>query len=325
MYIDLVVFIILLLLVVMFFKRFSSFVYFVAIFDIGLRILTFIRLNIGLPDVAALIGKYVPESILAIFAKYTDGTVYTILAWAFVIIMIIFESYIIKFFIKKKKVQVIEMRKNSNTWLKVVIAIVILELVVGGVIFAYKKINETPDNELSTQDDLVQSLYQKIAYEDLDNIDIMNPEVMLYYGYHNIEEGKEQTINCDVVQVEEDTTGYQCNGITTFIPEADLIDAVQSVYGPNVTVNLTDFQIDQQQHGFVDTTNKGIVVFQKSEEVMADTYNLRLVTAEQQDNKIILTTEVLDGIYGTVKASYKYTFEQNGDQYYLVQKETVAI
>ncbi len=217
------------------------------------------------------------------------------------------------------------MRKNSNTWLKVVIAIVVLELVVGGVIFAYKKINETPDNELSTQDDLVQSLYQKIAYEDLDNIDIMNPEVMLYYGYHNIEEGKEQTINCDVVQVEEDTTGYQCNGITTFIPEVDLIDAVQSVYGPNVTVNLTDFQIDQQQHGFVDTTNKGIVVFQKSEEVMADTYNLRLVTAEQQDNKIILTTEVLDGIYGTVKASYKYTFEQNGDQYYLVQKETVAI
>ena len=104
MYIDLVVFIILLLLVVMFFKRFSSFVYFVAIFDIGLRILTFIRLNIGLPDVAALIGKYVPESILAIFAKYTDGTVYKILAWAFVIIMIIFESYIIKFFIKKKKV-----------------------------------------------------------------------------------------------------------------------------------------------------------------------------------------------------------------------------
>ena len=195
------------------------------------------------------------------------------------------------------------MRKNSNTWLKVVIAIVVLELVVGGVIFAYKKINETPDK------DFANLLFQQF----------IQPTATF------IEEGKEQTINCDVVQVEEDTTGYQCNGITTFIPEADLIDAVQSVYGPNVTVNLTDFQIDQQQHGFVDTTNKGIVVFQKSEEVMADTYNLRLVTAEQQDNKIILTTEVLDGIYGTVKASYKYTFEQNGDQYYLVQKETVAI
>ena len=70
------------------------------------------------------------------------------------------------------------MRKNSNTWLKVVIAIVVLELVVGGVIFAYKKINETPDNELSTQDDLVQSLYQKIAYEDLDNIDILSKDMI---------------------------------------------------------------------------------------------------------------------------------------------------
>lgn len=104
MYIDLVVLIVLILVVVMFFKRFSSFVYFIAILDIMLRILTFIRNNIGLPDVSALIAKYIPESILAIIAKYADGVVYTVLAWAFVILMIIFESYIIKFFIKKKKV-----------------------------------------------------------------------------------------------------------------------------------------------------------------------------------------------------------------------------
>ena len=104
MYIDLIVLIVLILVVVMFFRRFSSFVYFIAIVDILLRILTFIRDNIGLPDVSALIAKYVPESVLAIIDKYTDGIIYTILAWAFVIIMIIFESYIIKFFIKKKKV-----------------------------------------------------------------------------------------------------------------------------------------------------------------------------------------------------------------------------
>ena len=55
MYIDLIVFIVLLILVVMFFKRFSSFVFFVAIFDILLRILTFIKNNIGLPDLSAVI------------------------------------------------------------------------------------------------------------------------------------------------------------------------------------------------------------------------------------------------------------------------------
>ena len=104
MYIDLVILILLMFVVIMFFKRFSSFVYFIAIVDIMLRILTFIRNNIGLPDVSALIAKYIPESILAIFAKYTSGICYTILSWGFIIIMIIFESYIIKFFIKKKKV-----------------------------------------------------------------------------------------------------------------------------------------------------------------------------------------------------------------------------
>ncbi len=104
MYIDLVILIILVLVVVMFFKRFSSFVFFMAIIDIFLRILTFIKDNIGLPDVKALIGKYLPESIFDMINKYSDGTINIILKWAFVIIMIIFLSYIIKIFIHKKKI-----------------------------------------------------------------------------------------------------------------------------------------------------------------------------------------------------------------------------
>ncbi len=104
MYIDLIVLIILLLVVIFLFRRFSSFVYAVAIVDIFLRILTFIKDHCGLPDVSALIDKYIPESIIAIIGRYTSGIVYTILIWIFIIIMIIFEFYIIKFFIKKKKV-----------------------------------------------------------------------------------------------------------------------------------------------------------------------------------------------------------------------------
>lgn len=103
MYIDLIVLIILILVVIMFFKRFSSFVFFMAIMDIFLRILTFIKYNIGLKDVSHLIGKYIPESIIAIIHKYSSGLVATILDWAFVFIMIIFLSYIIKIFIHKKK------------------------------------------------------------------------------------------------------------------------------------------------------------------------------------------------------------------------------
>lgn len=104
MYIDLVVFIILIVLVVMFFKRFSSFVFFIAIFDILLRILTFIKNNIGLPDVSALIGKYVPSGILGIIEKYTEGVFITIFSWIYVLIMIIFLVYICKIFFKKKKI-----------------------------------------------------------------------------------------------------------------------------------------------------------------------------------------------------------------------------
>lgn len=104
MYFDLIVLIILVLLVVMFFKRFSSFVFFMAIVDIALRILTFIKNNIGLSDVSALIGKYVPSSIFGIIDKYTYGLPNIILKWAFVFIMTCFLSYIIKIFIHKKKI-----------------------------------------------------------------------------------------------------------------------------------------------------------------------------------------------------------------------------
>lgn len=104
MYIDLIVFIILLVLVIMFFKRFSSFVFFVAIFDMILRILTFFKNNIPLPDVSALIDKYIPSGILGIIDRYSSGVIQIILNWCYVIIMIIFLCYICKIFFKKKKI-----------------------------------------------------------------------------------------------------------------------------------------------------------------------------------------------------------------------------
>ena len=105
MYIDLIVLIVLILIVIMFFKRFDSFVYFVAIIDIFLRILAFIKNNIGLNDVSVLIGKYLPESIFGIIDKYVGYyMINIILKWSFVVIMIIFLSYITKLFIKKKKI-----------------------------------------------------------------------------------------------------------------------------------------------------------------------------------------------------------------------------
>ncbi len=104
MYIDLIVLIVLMVIVVMFFKRFSSFVFFMAIVDIFLRILTFIKLNIPLKDVSTLIDKYIPESIFGIIDKYSSYPISLILKWIFVIIMCIFLGYIVRIFIKKKKI-----------------------------------------------------------------------------------------------------------------------------------------------------------------------------------------------------------------------------
>lgn len=106
MYIDLIVLIIAIIIVIMFFKRFSSFVFFMAIVDIFLRILAFIKNNIGLRDVAYILGKYFPESVFAIIQNYTGSIplLCIILKWCFVGIMAIFLGYIIKIFIHKKKI-----------------------------------------------------------------------------------------------------------------------------------------------------------------------------------------------------------------------------
>lgn len=105
MYIDLILLIILILVVVMFFKRFSSFVFLIAIMDLLFRLFTFLRVHITfLPDVAAIIKKYIPNSMSALIDKYTSGLFNTILQWALWIIMFCFLTYIIKIFIKKKKI-----------------------------------------------------------------------------------------------------------------------------------------------------------------------------------------------------------------------------
>ena len=102
MYIDLIVVLVLLGVVIFLFRKFSSFVYAVAIIDIFLRIMTFIRDN-SVPELKSLIGKYFPESIPSIIANYSNGLFYTILMWIYVGIFTVFLVYVTKYFIKKRK------------------------------------------------------------------------------------------------------------------------------------------------------------------------------------------------------------------------------
>ena len=99
---DLVILVVLIAIVVAIFKKFSSFVYFIAIIDIFLRLLTFIKIQLGIPELTSFLNKYFPVSVPGIINAYSSGIFNIILTWGYIVIFIIFEFYIIRTFFKKK-------------------------------------------------------------------------------------------------------------------------------------------------------------------------------------------------------------------------------
>lgn len=99
MYIDLIVVVILLLLVIFVFRKFSSFVYAIAIIDIFLRIMAFFRDKVPLKE----LGNIFPSDIPDLLGDYTNGIILDILLWAYVFIYVCFLVYITNYFIHKKK------------------------------------------------------------------------------------------------------------------------------------------------------------------------------------------------------------------------------
>ena len=91
-----------------------------------------------------------------------------------------------------------------------------------------------------------------------------------------------------------------------------------------IDITKTSFQLSPNDYVFYDEVNDGFVHFTKDEKVEETVVNLNLKEATKVDDKIILTIEVLDGVLGTVNNTYKYTFEQDGENYYLITKELVA-
>lgn len=216
------------------------------------------------------------------------------------------------------------MKKKNNTWFKVVIIIIILELVIGGAIFAYKKLGPTKNaDNISTKDKEVIKLYEKIAYNDIDTLDVMSPEIMLYYGYKNTD--ITESINCDVANIEDDTTGYSCNGIVDFVSSDTLEKEIKDIYGSNVIIEKRSFELDPNHYVFYDNITDGYVLYTKDEQEEVNPVNLNLKAANKDDDgNIILTVEVLDGIVGKNLNTYNYTFEKDGKNYYLVSKEIVT-
>lgn len=99
---DLVIFLVLLGVVVFFFRKFNSFIYSVAIIDILLRIVTYVKIELTKGEIFAFLNKYIPANVPTILGNYANGLLLTVLMWAYVIVFIIFEFYIIRTFFRKK-------------------------------------------------------------------------------------------------------------------------------------------------------------------------------------------------------------------------------
>lgn len=99
---DLVILVILIAIVVIFFKQFSSFVYFMAITDIFFRLFHMIATTLKIAQFTSFVKKYIPTSIPGIINTYSTGILNTLLIWGYIILVVLFETYIIRTFFKKK-------------------------------------------------------------------------------------------------------------------------------------------------------------------------------------------------------------------------------
>ncbi len=81
-------------------RKLSKAVYGIAALDMLLRIIYFVSTHIGVNAVASFFGSF-PNSLLAVAGAYTEGIVYLIIAWAFVLLMIYFLVMTLSIFFKK--------------------------------------------------------------------------------------------------------------------------------------------------------------------------------------------------------------------------------
>lgn len=103
MYLDLVVLVVLLVFVIIYSKRFQTYIFGFGVIDILFRILNIINGFIPFKEVRKFIRTYTPTSVPDVINKYTNGVFNTVLIWVYVSIMAIFLFYVVKIFLKRKK------------------------------------------------------------------------------------------------------------------------------------------------------------------------------------------------------------------------------
>ena len=97
---GLIILVVVLIIILVIFRDLRSFLYAFAIADIILRIINFVCSQI--PEVDNLLGNLYP-SIAGMITAESSGTLKTVLLWVYVIIYLLFLSYLIPSFFRHKK------------------------------------------------------------------------------------------------------------------------------------------------------------------------------------------------------------------------------
>lgn len=99
---SLIILLVILVLILVVCRNFASFLYAFAISDIVLRIIAFINSQLNVASVNNILGKF-PNSIEAMIAADSSGVIYTVLMWIYVALYMVFVSYLIPTFFRKRK------------------------------------------------------------------------------------------------------------------------------------------------------------------------------------------------------------------------------
>lgn len=103
-YIDIIVLVVFLLIVIIYSKRFQTYIFGFGMIDILFRILNVICGYLPSKSIRTIINTYIPSSVPGVINNYSSGIINMVITFVYVIIMIIFLFYIVKLFIKRKKI-----------------------------------------------------------------------------------------------------------------------------------------------------------------------------------------------------------------------------
>ena len=97
---DLIIILISIIAVAIIYKKFQSVVYYMGILEIFFH--TFVN-HLKIVELTKFVRSYIPSSFASVLAKYSSGLLYDIFVWVLIILFAIFEFFLIKSFIKRKK------------------------------------------------------------------------------------------------------------------------------------------------------------------------------------------------------------------------------